>query len=42
MDNTVSKERCSYARIGGESFENCVEIKETKSDEKGSWWGWFV
>jgi hypothetical protein len=23
MNNTVNKERCSYARIGGESFENC-------------------
>lgn len=41
MNNTVNKERCSYARIGGETFENCREVEEAPKDE-GSWWGWLI
>jgi hypothetical protein len=26
MNNTVNKERCRYTKVGGESFENCVEV----------------
>lgn len=42
MDNTVNKERCRYTKVGGEWFENCVEVKETKSEDEGSWWGWLI
>lgn len=38
----IEKERCSYARIGGETFENCREVEVVKNDDEGTILGWFM